>query len=48
MIRSMTGYGRKEVSEADARFTVEIRSLNNRYLDIQVKSPAGACGLETR
>ena len=24
-------------------FTIEIRSLNNRYLDIQVKVPRGPC-----
>ncbi len=35
----MTGYGRKEVIEAGLHFSVEIRSLNNRYLDVQVKSP---------
>ena len=48
MIRSMTGYGRKEVSEADVRFTIEIRSLNNRYLDIQVKAPRALAAMETR
>jgi uncharacterized protein (TIGR00255 family) len=44
----MTGYGRKEVGEADVHFTVEIRSLNNRYLDIQVKSPRSLAVMESR
>lgn len=48
MIRSMTGYGRKEVRDADVHFTIEIRSLNNRYLDIQLKSPRTLAGLESR
>ncbi len=46
MIRSMTGYGRGDAAEAVGRFTVEIRSLNNRYLDIQVKTPRGLAVLE--
>jgi uncharacterized protein (TIGR00255 family) len=46
VIRSMTGYGRGDAAEAVGRFTVEIRSLNNRYLDIQVKTPRGLAVLE--
>lgn len=39
MIKSMTGYGRA-VKTADGReFTVELRSVNNRYLDVNVKLP---------
>lgn len=48
MIRSMTGYGRREMVEAGSHLTVEIRSLNNRYLDIQVKTPRGLAVLEPR
>jgi len=48
MIRSMTGYGRSEVGDAAMRFTVEVRSLNNRYLDVQVKSPRSLMVLESR
>jgi uncharacterized protein (TIGR00255 family) len=48
LIRSMTGYGRGEVSEAGSRFVLEIRSLNNRYLDIQVKTPRGLACMEPR
>jgi uncharacterized protein (TIGR00255 family) len=44
----MTGYGKREASEAGSRFVLEIRSLNNRYLDIQVKAPRGFAFLEPR
>ncbi len=39
MIRSMTGYGRAVQTPLDREFTVEIRSVNNRYLDCNVKLP---------
>jgi uncharacterized protein (TIGR00255 family) len=48
MIRSMTGYGRKETGDAGSHFSLEIRSLNNRYLDIQIKMPRGLAVLESR
>lgn len=39
MIRSMTGYGRGESVLHDRTITVELRSVNNRYLDCSVKIP---------
>lgn len=39
MIRSMTGYGRAVETVAGRVYTVEIRSVNNRYLDCGVKLP---------
>jgi uncharacterized protein (TIGR00255 family) len=48
VIRSMTGFGRKEAADAGGHFVIEIRSLNNRYLDIQVKIPRGLAMLESR
>ena len=48
MIRSMTGFGRGETQGAGGRFTVEMRSVNNRYLDVQVKTPRGVAALEPR
>ena len=39
MIKSMTGYGRAVGVFADKQITVEIRSVNNRYLDCGVKLP---------
>ncbi len=48
MIRSMTGYGRQEVAGATAHLTIEVRSVNNRFLDIQVKTPRALAVLEQR
>lgn len=39
MIKSMTGYGRAAVSAGGREITVEVRSVNNRYLDCNVKLP---------
>jgi len=47
-MRSMTGYGRSEVKEAAGMFAIELRSVNNRYLDVQVKVPRGLAALEPR
>ncbi len=39
MIKSMTGFGRCEVSEAERKVTVEMKSVNHRYLDVNIKMP---------
>jgi len=39
MPRSMTGFGRAETKNGRFEITVEIRSFNNRYLDISLKLP---------
>ncbi len=39
MIKSMTGYGRASRSYESREITVELRSVNNRYLDCTVKLP---------
>lgn len=39
MVRSMTGYGRGEQSFDGFQVTVELRAVNNRYLDCTVKMP---------
>ena len=36
---SMTGYGKGEDKQDGIEMTVEIKTVNNRYLDISVKSP---------
>lgn len=36
---SMTGYGRGEYREDGIELTVEVKTVNNRYLDVSVKSP---------
>ena len=39
MIVSMTGYGQGEASDGDSHVTVEIRTVNHRYLDHSIKLP---------
>lgn len=39
MIKSMTGYGSAVYSENGKKYSVEIKSVNNRYSDISVKAP---------
>ncbi len=36
---SMTGYGRGEYKNGGVELTVEIKTVNNRYLDVAVKAP---------
>ncbi len=39
LIKSMTGYGRSVQTVGGREYTVEIRSVNNRYLDCSVRMP---------
>ena len=39
MVKSMTGYGRGEAVLHERTITVEVRSVNNRYLDCSIKMP---------
>ena len=39
MIKSMTGFGRCEAAENNRKFTVEIKAVNHRYLDVSIKMP---------
>ena len=39
MLKSMTGFGRAEVMDRDKKITVELKSVNHRYLDMNVKMP---------
>ncbi len=39
MIKSMTGFGRGEVSSESCKVTVEMKSVNHRYLDVNMKMP---------
>ena len=39
MIKSMTGFGRAEVISETCKITVELKSVNHRYLDLNVKMP---------
>ena len=39
MIKSMTGFGRCEVQKENRKFTVELKSVNHRYLDVNIRMP---------
>ena len=39
MVKSMTGYGRAEETIRGCTITVELRSVNNRYLDCNIRLP---------
>ncbi|HEY8394169.1 MAG TPA: YicC/YloC family endoribonuclease [Thermaerobacter sp.] len=48
VVRSMTGFGRGSAQSETHRFTVEIRSLNHRFLDISVRLPREYSAFEDR
>lgn len=49
MVRSMTGFGRASSDEgSDHCFLVEIKSVNHRYLDLNVRMPRGMISLEEK
>lgn len=39
MIKSMTGFGRAELLDEEKKITVEMKSVNHRYLDINMRMP---------
>lgn len=39
MIKSMTGFGRSEISNQERKITVEMKAVNHRYCDITIKLP---------
>lgn len=48
MIKSMTGFGRGSIEQSGQSFTVEIKSVNHRYCDLNIKMPKGLMSLEDR
>jgi len=48
MLKSMTGYGLGKASFASGLITVEIKSLNYRYLEISVRLPEEISHFEKR
>ena len=46
MIKSMTGYGKSNISKEERNYQVEIKSVNHRYLDISIKMPRAISYLE--
>lgn len=39
MIKSMTGFGRGEAADSERKITVEMKSVNHRYLEAGIKMP---------
>ena len=48
MIKSMTGYGRGEACAEGRRFTVELKSVNNRYCEVILRQPRSLTQLEDK
>ncbi|MEG6522154.1 YicC/YloC family endoribonuclease [Desulfotomaculum sp. 1211_IL3151] len=48
MIKSMTGYGRGEASIEGRRFTVELKSVNNRYCEVFLRQPRSLTPIEDK
>lgn len=47
-MKSMTGFGHGEVHDDSRHITVDLKSYNNRYLDIQVNLPSTVTQLEPK
>jgi uncharacterized protein (TIGR00255 family) len=47
-LRSMTGFGSAEAATPAGVYRVEVRSVNNRYLDVQTRLPKAMMALEQR
>ena len=47
-LSSMTGFGQAEVSSPSGTYHVEIRSVNNRFLEIQTRMPRSFSNLEQK
>jgi uncharacterized protein (TIGR00255 family) len=48
MIKSMTGFAHREISAAGLRGSIEVKSYNNRYLDLSISLPPYLARLEPR
>ncbi|MFW5959541.1 MAG: YicC/YloC family endoribonuclease, partial [Chitinivibrionales bacterium] len=47
-IKSMTGFGRSQGDTPSGTYTIELKSVNNRYLDVKFRIPSGLSGLEMK
>ena len=47
MIRSMTGFGRCEIQSGEKKFTVEMKGVNHRYMDVNIRMPKKLYFFET-
>ncbi len=48
MIKSMTGFGQRQETWADGIVSVEVRSVNHRFLETSIRMPKLMAGLEER
>ncbi len=48
MIKSMTGFGRSELNDEKKTIIVELRSVNNKYLKINIRMPELLSGFEDK
>lgn len=48
MIKSMTGFGSSEVTSDERKITIEIKTVNHRYCDINIKLPRQLTFLEAK
>ena len=48
MIKSMTGFGRRQESWSEGTVSVEVRSVNHRFLEVSIRMPKSMSGLEER
>ena len=47
-MKSMTAFGRGEAEDSDCKISVELRTLNHRFLDLHLRMPRSLMGLEER
>ncbi len=47
MVKSMTGFGRGEAQDEFRKITIEMKSVNHRYLDLNIKMPKSLNPFET-
>lgn len=48
MLKSMTGFGRASFENESKSYTIEVKSVNHRYLDINIRMPRALLTLEER
>lgn len=48
MVRSMTGYGKAEAANEKYIFSIELKAVNHRYLDVSIRLPKVINSLESK
>ena len=47
-MNSMTGFGKAQTKTADALYTVELSSVNSRFMELAFRTPRNLSGLEPK